>query len=67
MRKPDYNKMRSALACQEAETIDRETIYEILLFGTAGWEDNTNDEVLDSFVKLWGKKQIPYIEESKND
>ena len=63
----DYNKMRCAIAYHEAETREPSDIYEILLFGTAGWEDNTNDEVLDSFVKLWGKKQIPYIEESKND
>ena len=60
--KIDYNKMRCALACQEAESIDRETIYEILLFGTAGWEDNTNEEVKDSFVSLWGEEQIPHIE-----
>ena len=60
--KIDYNKMRCALACFEAESIARESIYVILLFGTAGWDDKTNKEVKDSFIKLWGEEQIPYLE-----
>jgi|TARA_R100000808_G_C2081437_1_gene105107 hypothetical protein len=59
--KIDYNKMRCALACFEAESIDRESMYEILLFGTTGWKDNTNEEVKDSFINLWGEEQIPYL------
>tara|TARA_Y100001973_G_scaffold26967_1_gene40756 strand:+ start:528 stop:695 length:168 start_codon:yes stop_codon:yes gene_type:complete len=53
--------MRCALACFEAESIDRESMYEILLFGTTGWKDNTNEEVKDSFINLWGEEQIPYL------
>ena len=63
--KKDYNKMRCALACQEAETIDTKDIYDILLFGTIGWKDNSDDDVLDAFIKLWGEKQIPYIQEEQ--
>ena len=59
--KIDYNKMRCALACFEAESIDRESMYEILLFGTTGWDDSTNEEVKDSFINLWGEEQIPYL------
>jgi hypothetical protein len=57
--------MRCALACQEAETIDTKDIYDILLFGTIGWKDNSDDDVLDAFIKLWGEKQIPYIKEEQ--
>ena len=65
MRKPDYNKMRSALAYQEAETIQEKDIYEILLFGTKGWSDWEDEDILDEFVKLWGTKSIPKVEVTK--
>ena len=65
--KKDYNKMRCALACQDAETIDTKDIYDILLFGTIGWKDNSDDDVLDAFIKLWGEKQIPYIKEDDDE
>ena len=56
----DYNKMRSALACYEAEQLTTEDVYELLLYGLAGYDDNTNKEIEDMFVGLWGKEQIPY-------
>ena len=65
MRKPDYNKMRSALACQEAETMQEKDVYEILLFGTKGWKDCDDEQVLDEFVNLWGTKSIPKVEVTK--
>ena len=65
MRKPDYNKMRSALACQEAETIQEKDVYEILLFGTKGWKDCDDEQVFDEFVNLWGIKDIPKVEVTK--
>tara|TARA_Y100001938_G_C7788103_1_gene281173 strand:- start:120 stop:314 length:195 start_codon:yes stop_codon:yes gene_type:complete len=63
--KVDYNKMRCALACFEAEQIETEEVYELLLNGIAGYDDNTNQEIKDMFVGLWGKDQIPYIKEDK--
>ena len=56
----DYNKMRSALAYYEAEQLKTEDVYELLLYGLAGYDDNTNKEIEDMFVGLWGKDQIPY-------
>jgi hypothetical protein len=56
----DYNKMRCALACHEAEQLTTEDVYELLLYGLAGYDDNTNKEIEDMFVGLWGKDQIPY-------
>ena len=56
----DYNQMRSALACDEAEKMDRSELYEILLFGTKGYNDWEDGHIEDWFVKLWGKDQIPY-------
>ena len=63
--KKDYNKMRSALACQEAETIQEKDVYEILLFGTKGWKDCDDEQVFDEFVNLWGIKDIPKVEVTK--
>ena len=60
--KKDYNKMREALACYEAEQLQPKDVYELLLYGIAGYDDNTNREVEDMFVGLWGKEQIPYME-----
>ena len=57
--------MRSALAYQEAETIQEKDIYEILLFGTKGWSDWEDEDILDEFVKLWGTKSIPKVEVTK--
>ena len=59
MKKPNYWIMRDMLALKEAEDMDIQTLHEILLFGTAGWEDNTNEEVLDAFVKQFGERAIP--------
>ena len=63
--KIDYNKMRCALACFEAESIDRESMYEILLFGTKGWNDCDNEQIFDDFIKLFGEHQIPKVEVTK--
>ena len=63
----DYNKMRAALACYEAEQLTTEDVYELLLYGLPGYEDNTNEEVLNMFVGLWGQKQIPYIKKQLSE
>ena len=49
----DINKL-------EAEQLKIEDVYELLLYGLAGYDDNTNKEIEDMFVGLWGKDQIPY-------
>ena len=58
MRVPDYNKMREAIACHEAETRETSDIYEILLFGIKGYNDIDNDTIMDIFTDYWGTYQI---------
>ena len=55
----DYNKMRCALAYQEAEQMDRSELYDMLLFGSTGYDKCPDDEVERMFINLWGKEQIP--------
>ena len=59
MRKPDYNKMREMLAESEADNIDFKDLAYVFLFGTKGWKDWEDEDILDEFVKLWGTKDIP--------
>tara|TARA_R100001594_G_scaffold145827_1_gene196417 strand:- start:27 stop:221 length:195 start_codon:yes stop_codon:yes gene_type:complete len=59
MKRPNYRTMRDMLALKEAEDMDIQTLHKILLFGTAGWEGKTSEEVLDTFVKQFGVHEIP--------
>ena len=61
----DYNKMRSALACYEAERMPRSELYEMLLFGIQGYDKCPDDKVEIMFINRWGKKQIPILQTSK--
>jgi len=61
MRKPDYDQMREMLAEYEAETIDRSDLQDVLLFGTVGYRDATEDEVMDLFLQIWQTSKIPKI------
>ena len=55
----DYKRMRESLACYEAEQMPRSELYELLLFGTQGYDKCPDDEVERMFINLWGKEQIP--------
>tara|TARA_R100000781_G_scaffold18045_1_gene14126 strand:- start:779 stop:973 length:195 start_codon:yes stop_codon:yes gene_type:complete len=59
MKKPNYAEMKHMLAQREAECISQKDIYEILLFGTTGWDSWENEEILEEFVKVFGSYQIP--------
>ena len=61
MRKPDYDQMREMLAEYEAETIDRSDLQDVLLFGTVGYKDATEDEVMDLFLQIWKPSKLPKI------
>ena len=61
MRKPDYDKMREMLAEYEADTIDRSDLQDVLLFGTVGYRDATEDEVMDLFLQIWKPSKLPKI------
>tara|TARA_R100001594_G_scaffold130128_1_gene169066 strand:- start:2167 stop:2364 length:198 start_codon:yes stop_codon:yes gene_type:complete len=61
MRKPDYDKMREMLAEYDADTIDRSDLQDVLLFGTVGYKDATEDEVMDLFLQIWKPSKLPKI------
>tara|TARA_Y100000401_G_scaffold82316_1_gene67686 strand:+ start:3583 stop:3780 length:198 start_codon:yes stop_codon:yes gene_type:complete len=58
----DYNKMRCALACYEAEQLTQRDIYYILLEGVFPYKDLSDTEIEKMFVDLWGEEEIPLIE-----
>ena len=59
MKKPNYTEMKHMLAQREAESISQQELYEILLFGTTGWDSWENDDILEQFIKVFGEHQIP--------
>ena len=61
MSKPDYDKMREMLAEYDADTIDRSDLQDVLLFGTVGYKDATEDEVMDLFLQIWKPSKLPKI------
>ena len=65
MRIPNYTEMKHMLAQRESESISQKDIYEILLFGTKGWNDCDNEQIFDAFIKLFGEHQIPKVEVTK--
>ena len=63
--KKDYNKMRCALSCYEAEQLTTEDIYYILLDGTLSYKDISNKEIERMFITIFDEKDIPFIKELK--
>ena len=61
MRKPDYDRMREMLAEYEADTIDRSDLQDVFLFGTVGYKDESDDEVMDLFLEIWKPSKLPKI------
>ena len=62
MKKPNYAEMRQMLARREAENMPVSDIEEILIFGTTGWNDWENEDLLEEFVKVFGTHYIPKVE-----
>lgn len=63
--KKDYNKMRCALAYQEAQQLKERDIYYILLEGVYPYKDLSDKEIEIMFTNIWDKEDIPFIKESK--
>jgi hypothetical protein len=59
MRKPDYAEMRHMLARDESEHANVSDIYEMVLFGTKGYNDCSKDDIMEIFVKKFGVHFIP--------
>ena len=61
-RIPDYEKMREELALYEADNLGRSDLSDILLFGTSGYRQMEDEDVISIYVDVLGAKQIPKIE-----
>ena len=59
MRIPDYNKMRDMLAWREADCLTQSDIYEILYYGSDGYDKQKDDDILHEFTIIFGTHQIP--------
>ena len=55
----DYKRMRECLACKEAEEMPRSELYDMLLFGTKGYDECEDEEVEFLFINIWGEEQVP--------
>jgi hypothetical protein len=59
MRKPNIAEMKHMLARDESENKNISDIYEMVFFGTKGYNDCTDDEIMEIFVKTFGANHIP--------
>ena len=55
----DYKRMRECLACKEAEEMPISELYDILLFGTTGYDGCDDEEIETLFISIWGEEQVP--------
>ena len=56
---PNYTIMKSMLAERESEPISRRELHAVLLFGTGGWDDLSEETILEQFISIFGENQIP--------
>ena len=61
MRGPDYDKMRIMVAEREAENMDGKEMVEILYSGNNGYNNESDEDILDIFLQLHEGKDIPKI------
>ena len=61
MRKPNYDKMREMLAFYEAETMQTSDIYEVLMYGTSGYFEMSDEKTMDLFLEIWKPSKLPKI------
>ena len=61
-RIPDYEQMRRMLAEQDAECLQESDIVDILLEGNKGYDSESNEDILEIFVDVFGEHKIPKID-----
>ena len=68
-RIPDYDKMRHRLAVANVENYDNsgDELYDIVMHGFQGFEHESNEEILETFVNLFDAKDIPKMPLTKDD
>jgi len=60
-RKPDYDKMRHKLASYYADNFGEQDVYDMVMHGFPGFEHESNEEILETFVNMFDEKDIPKI------
>jgi len=58
-RIPDYDKMRHKLASYYADNFGEQDVYDMVMHGFQGFEHESNEEILETFVNLFDAKDIP--------
>lgn len=68
-RIPDYDKMRHKLASYYADNLGEQDVYDMVMHGFQGFEHESNEEILETFVNIFDAKDIPKIKigEVNND
>ena len=61
MRVPDYEQMRHKLASYYADNYGEQDVYDMVMHGFQGFEHESNEEILETFVNMFDAKDIPKI------
>ena len=56
---PNYAEMRYMLSYRETEDLNYKDIQEILLFGTIGYNDLPDEEIMKLFLEMFEESEIP--------
>ena len=58
-KQPNYAEMRYMLSYRETEDLNYKDIQEILLFGTIGYNDLPDEEIMKLFLEMFEESEIP--------
>ena len=58
-KQPNYAEMRHMLSYRETEDLNYKDIQEILLFGTIGYNDLPDEEIMKLFLEMFEESEIP--------
>ena len=61
----DYDKIRHILASYYADNLGEQDIYDMVMHGFKGFEHESNEGILETFINMFDEKDIPMIEEDK--
>lgn len=61
MRKPDYEQMRHKLASYYADNLGEQDVYDMVMHGFHGFEHESDEEILETFVNMFDAKDIPKV------
>tara|TARA_Y100000004_G_scaffold193224_1_gene255329 strand:- start:249 stop:494 length:246 start_codon:yes stop_codon:yes gene_type:complete len=66
-RIPDYDKMRRKLASYYADNLGEQDVYDMVMHGFQGFEHESNEEILETFVNMFDAKDIPKVKIDRGD